>query len=157
MKFSFLVLCVAVLLAPMPAVARQVEEVRSGSTETPAFPEDLFARPAATWAFARQLWKGDEPCTADQCEAGYTVGDLAVSVERYQTSLRIVVGFRGCANVAWNDYEIGQKASSRDTKAIAKRIKKTVETAAEYCKVDAPSLAPLDAGLLYPAQSRPAP
>jgi hypothetical protein len=60
------------------------------------------------------------------------------------------------AIVAWNDYEIGNKASSRDTKAIAKRIKKAVETAAEYCKVDAPSPAPLDASLLYPAQSRPA-
>lgn len=156
MKQRLVILALAVALASQPGAAAQVEEVRRGSTETPAFPEDLYRLPPGTWAFARQLWKGDDPCTADVCEAGYTAGDLVVSVERYQTSLRIVAGFRGCVSVAWNDYEIGDKVSSRDSKTIGKRIKKTVGTSAKYCKVGAPSIAALDASRLYPAPA-PAP
>jgi len=105
-----------------------------------------------TWAFARQLWKGDDPCTTEECEAGYTSGDLAVSVERRKTYLRIVAGFRGCESVAWNEYEVGDKASKRDTRTIGKRLKKTIGTSAKYCKVPAPPIATLDARQLYPAQ-----
>lgn len=141
----------AVLLLASPgAFAGSVQEVRAGDGESPAFPEDLFSRPPGAWAFASHLWKGDDPCTAESCEAGYTVGDLALSVARYQTSLTIVAGFRGCANVAWNNYEIGDKASKRDTKAIVKRISKTVAASAEYCKLAAPEIPPLDASRLYP-------
>lgn len=156
MKLQPLIVSLLVLFASQVSTAARVEEVRGGSTETPAFPEDLFARPAGTWAFAKQLWKGDEPCTADICEAGYTSGDLAVSVERYQGSLRIVAGFRGCASVAWNDYEVGDKASKRDTKTIGKRIKKTVSTSAKYCKREAPTVGALDASLLFPAKPQTA-
>ncbi len=156
MKFRFSVISAAFLLVPQPSSAQQIEEVRGGSADTPAFPEDLFKRPAGTWAFARQLWKGDDPCTADECEAGYTSGDLAVSVERFKKNLRIVAGFRGCGSVAWNEYEIGNKASSGDTRTIAKRLKKTIGTSAKYCKVTAPTIAKLDASLLYPAQPLPA-
>lgn len=156
MKSGPVVFGLILLLASLPVVARNVEEVRSGSAETPALPEDLFQRTPGIWAFAKQLWKGDEACTADICEAGYTVGDLVVSVERYQTSVRIVAGFRGCASVAWNDYEIGDEASSRDSKTIGKRIKKTVGTSAEYCKREAPTVGPLDASLLFPAKPQAA-
>ena len=103
------------------------------------------------------MWKGDEPCTADECEAGYTSGDLVVSVERSKKNLRVVAGFRGCESVSWNEYDIGSKASSRDTKTIAKRLKQTVGTSAKYCKVPAPSIATLDARQLYPIQTQPTP
>ena len=152
MKIPALILSATLVLMAPTAVAGQVEEVRRGSTETPAFPEDLFRLAPGTWAFARQVWKGDDPCTADSCEAGYTVGDLVVSVERYKTSLRVVAGFRGCVSVAWNDYEVGDKASSRDSKTIDKRIKKTVGTSAKYCGQKAPEIAALDARLLFPAE-----
>ena len=107
--------------------------------------------PAApgTWAFGNQLWKGDEPCTAEACEAGYTSGDLAVSVERSKTVLRVVAGFRGCENTAWNEYEVGKRASKSDTRTIRKRLKETVGTSAKYCKVAAPPIADLDARYLY--------
>jgi hypothetical protein len=147
LRCSFL--AAAVLLMPQPSAAQLVEEVRS-NPQAPGLPEDLFRLPSGVWAFARQLWKGDEPCTADACEAGYTTGDLAVSVERHKTSLRIVAGFRGCANTAWNEYEVGKRASKSDTKTIAKRLKTTVGTSAKYCKVAAPPLAELDARRLYP-------
>lgn len=155
MKQRFFMVAMALALVSASCGAAQVEEVRRGSAETPAFPEDLFRLPPGTWAFARQLWKGDDPCTAEVCEAGYTVDDLVVSVERYQSSLRVVAGFRGCVSVAWNDYEVGDKLSSRDSKTIGKRIQKTVGTSAKYCKVDAPSVAPLDASRLYPAPPAP--
>jgi hypothetical protein len=144
-------LVAAVMLAMTQPSAAQVEEVRP-NRDAPGLPEDLYRLTPGSWAFARQLWQGDEPCTATECEAGYTSGDLAVSVERNKTSLRIVAGFRGCANVAWNEYEVGKKASKYDTKTIGKRIKKTVGTSAKYCKLTAPALARLDAGLLYPAE-----
>lgn len=143
----------SVVLAWQASAAQQVEEVRS-NPDAPGLPEDLFRLPPGTWAFAKQLWKGDEPCTADACEAGYTSGDLAVSVERHKTSLRIVAGFRGCGNVAWNEYEVGKRASKYDTKTIGKRLKQTIGTSAQYCKVAAPPLAELDARRLYPVERR---
>jgi len=144
-------LAAAFLLASQPSGAQQIEEVRA-SPDTPALPEDLFRLSPGTWTFAKQLWKGNDPCTADECEAGYTSGDLVVSVERHKTYLRIVAGFRNCRNVAWNEYEIGNKASNRDTKTMGKRLNKTIGTSAKYCKVPAPPIATLDTRQLYPSQ-----
>ena len=151
MKVRYSVFAAALVLGSYPSGAQLVEEVREGA-EAPALPEDLFGLSPGTWAFAKQLWKSNDPCTADECEAGYTSGDLVVSVERHKTYLRIVAGFRGCKSVAWNEYEIGSKASNRDTKTIGKRLKKTIGTSAKYCKVSAPPIATLDARLLYPIQ-----
>ncbi|MCJ8158318.1 hypothetical protein [Sphingomonas sp. LaA6.9] len=155
MRYLFPAFSAAFLLAAMPLAAQQVEEVRTADAETPALPEDLFRLAPGIWAFAKQLWKGDEPCTADQCEAGYTSGDLVVSVERNKKELRIVAGFRGCGSVAWNEYDVGKKASSGDTKTIGKRLRKTIGTSAKYCKVTAPTIAALDARQLYPAELTP--
>lgn len=157
MKIPLPVLASALGLAPMPCVAQPVEEVRPGSPDAPGLPEDLFRLTPNTWSVARQLWKGDDPCTADQCEAGYNSGDMVVSVERGKRYLRIVAGFRGCESVAWNEYKIGDKPSKRDTKTIGKRIRKTVGTSAKYCRVEAPGIATLDSHLLYPAAAPPAP
>lgn len=149
MKFRALVL--AVVLASQPSHAQRVEEVTTTAPDAPALPEDLFRLPPGAWAFARQLWKGDDPCTADECEGGYTSGDLVVSAERSKTYVRIVAGFRGCGSVAWNEYEIGNKASGGDTKTIGRLIKKTVGISAKYCKVPEPTVPKLDARQLFPA------
>ena len=156
MRLHFAILGAAAFLASQPSDAQRVEEVKSPDLETPVLPEDLFRLPPATWTFARQLWSGDEPCTADECEAGYTSGDVVVSVERQKTYLRIVAGFRNCQSVAWNEYKIGKKASGSDSKTIARRIKKTVGTSAKYCGVEAPVIAALDARQLFPAEPPPA-
>jgi hypothetical protein len=153
MKVRFPIFIAALLLPLQLARANQVEEVPGNTPEAPALPEDLFRLPPGTWAFARQLWKGSDPCTADGCEAGYTSGDLVVSVERSKAYVRIVAGFRGCVSVSWNEYEVGDKPSSGDTKAIAKRIQKSVETSAKYCKAQAPSVAALDARQLFPIKA----
>jgi hypothetical protein len=157
MKRILRALAAALLLAPIPLAAHRVEKVRAGSKDAQKLPEDLFDLPPGAWAFAEHLWQGDAPCTAQACEAGFTSGDLVVSVERAKEHVYVLAGFRGCASVAWNDYPIGGKASSGDSKAIAKRIKKAVATSAKYCKVAAPAVAALDAGRLYPEPPQPPP
>jgi hypothetical protein len=150
-------LALALLLTSPPLAGQRVEKVPAGSPDAEQLPDDLFSLPPGTWAFARHLWQGDEPCAADGCEAGYTSGDLVVSVERDKKHVRILAGFRNCGSRAWNYYEIGGKASGRDTKAIGKRVRKSVGTAAKYCKVAAPAVAELDARRLYPAPPQPTP
>lgn len=150
------VVALALALAPLPASAQPVEEVRTSSPDTPTLPEDLFGLPPDRWSFAKKLWEGTEPCTAEECEAGYTTGDLVISVERNKEYLRVIAGFRGCESVAWNEYKVGKKASKGDTRTIGKRIKKTVETSAKYCKAAVPAIAALDATLLYPSPPTPA-
>lgn len=155
MKIWVFLLALPVLFISQDGDAQLVEEVRTIDPETPALPEDLFRLPQGTWVFARRLWAGDDPCTAEECEGGYTAGDLVISAERSKRYLRIVAGFRNCGNVAWNEYKVGDKASSGDTRTIGKRIKKTVETAAQYCKQAVPAIATLDARWLYPDRSQP--
>ena len=155
MRLGFL-LMVALLLGPLPSSAQRVEKVRPGTADAPGLPEDLFSLPPDTWVFAKQLWKGDEACTSDQCEAGYTSGDLVVSVERSKKYLRVVAGFRGCGGaVAWNEYDIGDKASNQESKTVRKRVKKVISTSAKYCKGSkptVPTVAELDARRLYPVE-----
>ena len=149
MRLFALAIGVASLLVAAPAGA-QVEKVRAGSLDAPGLPEDLFDLPPGGWATAKQLWAGRDPCTVDQCEAGYTSGDMVVSVERSKEFVRVVGGFRNCANVAWNQFEVGTKASKSDTKKIASRVKRVLKTSAKYCKVTAPAVPTLDATLLFP-------
>jgi hypothetical protein len=156
MRLRYPGLLAALFLAPTLAAAQPVEEVRSPNANTPTLPEDLFNLPPGAWALARKLWEGNEPCTVDECEAGYTAGDLVVSVERNKEYVRIIAGFRNCGSVAWSEYKIGKKASSGDTKTIRRRIDKAVDTSSKYCKVAAPSVAALDATRLYPPQQETA-
>jgi hypothetical protein len=144
---------IALLLVPGGVGAQQVEKVRAGTPGAPGLPDDLFRLPPGQWAFASQLWAGNDPCTVDQCEAGYTSGDLVVSVERSKEEVRIVGGFRNCPNVAWNELHIGGKPSKSDTRLIAKRMKTVLATSAKYCKVTAPTLPPLDAAWLFPPKA----
>jgi len=151
MRFRFAFIGTILLFAARPGGAQPVEEVRKANADTPALPEDIFRLRPGSWAFAKELWAGDDPCTADQCEGGYTSGDMVVSVERSKTYVRIVAGFRGCGSVAWNEYEIGKKASKSDTRTIEKHMKRAAETSAKYCKVMAPIIAAFDARQLFPA------
>lgn len=137
-------------VSAIPCAAQSVQKVPMNTKDAPVLPEDLFTLSPGAWTFARQLWKGRDPCTSDQCEAGYNAADLAVSVERSKTFLRIVAGFRGCESVAWSEYEVGDKASGRDNKTIGKRIAKVIAASAKQCKVAAPSVPALDATRLYP-------
>lgn len=150
MNAQILLVGVALPVCSAAGAAQPVEKVRAGTPGAPGLPEDLFVLPANQWHFGRQLWAGTDACTKDQCEGGYTSGDLAVSVERSKKDVRVIAGFRNCPSVAWNEIAIGDKASKSDTKLLAKRIKKVVGTAEKYCKLAAPAVASLDAGRLFP-------
>ncbi len=54
---------------------------------------------------AEHLWQGSEPCTEEQCEAGFTSGDLVISVEHSKGWSRVLAGFRNCAPVAFSEIE----------------------------------------------------
>ena len=157
MRSAWTILSAMLLAASLP-VAAQVEKIKEGTQGAETLPDDLFRLPPGAWAFGQQLWKGDDPCTASDCEAGYNSGDLVVSVRREKQNVRVTAGFRGCKSVAWNDYEIGDKATTSDTKTVGKRIKKTIATSAKYCKVAEQSVPELDTRRLYPiaAQQQPA-
>lgn len=157
MRSALRALVLMALVVPPPLAAQRVEKVPAGSADALQLPDDLFTLPPGIWAFARHLWEGNEPCTADGCEAGYTSGDLVVSVERAKENVRILAGFRNCGSRAWNYHEIGGKASGRDTKAIGKAIRRAVRASAKSCKVEAPAVAELDTRSLYPAAPQPAP
>jgi hypothetical protein len=155
MKFSVFILIGFFIVASVPSRAQRVEEVTTASPDAPALPEDLFRLPPGVWAFARQLWKGDDACAPDECEAGYTFGELVVSVERSKRFVRIVAGFRDCQSVAWNEYEIGDKPANSDTKNIERLVKKTVGTLAKYCGTSAPKIPIFEAGQLFLVSPKP--
>ena len=153
MRVRALLVSVALLTAPAAVAAQIVEKVRAGTPGAPGLPDDLFSLPPGQWAFAEHLWQGNAPCTADACEAGYTAGDLVISVERSKEDVRIVGGFRNCTSVAWNEVHIGSKASKSNTGLIKKRMKQVLKTSAKYCKTTATKLPPLDSVLLFPPKA----
>jgi len=150
MKSGALLVSIALLIVPAALVAQTVEKVRAGTPGAPGLPDDLFSLPPGQWALAEHLWQGNAPCTADACEAGYTSGDLVISVERSKEDVRIVGGFRNCANVAWNEVHIGGKASRSNTGLIKKRMKQVLKTSAKYCKTTATDLPALESAWLFP-------
>lgn len=153
MRLQSFLASIALLTAPGALSAQIVEKVRAGTPGAPGLPDDLFRLPPGQWAFAEHLWQGSAPCTADACEAGYTSGDLVISVERSKEDVRIVGGFRDCASVAWNEVHIGSKGSNSSTGLIKKRMKQVLKTTAKYCKTTATKLPPLDSALLFPPKA----
>jgi hypothetical protein len=148
-------LSVLVLVAPGPAVAQRVVEVPSNEVDV-AKPEDLYSRAPDRWHLARHLWQGDEPCTASQCEAGYTSGDLAVSAERDGPTVTISAAWRGCSATAYSQLDIGETASKGERKKIAKQVQRVVKGLGKACQAEMPVVAPLTGDWLFPAPAESA-
>jgi hypothetical protein len=138
------------LTVPAMASAQRIVEVPSGEVDV-ARPEDLYAREPGRWHLARQLWQGDEPCTATQCEAGFTSGDLAVSVERDGPAVTITASLRNCSSTAYSQLDIGDRASKGERKKITKQIGRVVEGLGKTCDLEMPEVAPLARDWLFPA------
>ena len=132
------------------ALGQEIIKLPAG-TESVARPDDLFELPPGQWHFARQLWQGREPCAHDQCEAGYTTGDLVVSVEHSGEYVRIISGLRGCESTAFSEMNSGKKPSSYTRKRIARQVNTVVKGLGKTCKVKLAKVAPLDAAQLFPA------
>lgn len=145
-----LTLAVSLALAG-PASAQRIVEVPASEVDV-AKPEDLYARPPDRWHLARELWQGDEPCSATQCEAGYTTGDLAVSAERSGASVTITAAWRGCSATAYSQLDLGETVSKGERKKIARQVERVVKGLGKTCKVETmPVVAPLTGDWLFSA------
>lgn len=141
----------AALIVPAPLHAQRIVAVSASEVDVTK-PEDLYAREPNRWHLARQLWQGDEPCTATQCEAGYTAGDLALSVERDGPTVTITASMRTCSSTAFSELDIGDKASKGERKKIAKQAARVVKGLGKTCDLDMPEVAPFAGDWLFPVE-----
>jgi len=150
MRLPVLIAAATAMLAA-PAVAQRIVEVPSSEVDI-AKPEDLYSRVPDQWHLARQLWQGNEPCTPTECEAGYTSGNLVVSVERDGPSVTITAAWRGCSATAYSELDIGDNVSKGEKKKIAKQVQRVVKGLGKTCQVETmPVVAPLTGDWLFPA------
>jgi hypothetical protein len=143
----------ALSLLAAPSLAQEIVKIPAKEASTVARPDDLFALPPGQWHFAKQLWSGNEPCDAQHCEAGYTSGDLVISVERSEKFVRLIAGFRNCEAVAFSEMEPGNKPGKYNRKKVAKQVKNVVKGLAKSCNTTAPAIADLDPALLFPPKA----
>ena len=143
----------ALSLLAAPSLAQEVVEVPASDAPTVARPDDLFSLPPGQWHFAKQLWGGSEPCDQQHCEAGFTSGDLVVSVERSEKYVRLIAGFRNCEAVGFSEMEPGNKPGKYNRKKVAKQVSNVVKGLAKSCNTVAPAVADLDAAQLFPKKA----
>jgi hypothetical protein len=143
-------LCTGLLALSAGAQAQEIVKLPPGSGSNVSRPDDLFALAPDQWHFARQLWQGREPCTQEQCEGGFTSGDLVVSVEHSGKYVRIIAGARNCPSAAFSEMEPGKKPSKSARKRVAKQVATVVKGLGKTCKATLPAVAPLDVALLFP-------
>src|SRR3954466_15686531 len=93
----------------LPAHAQEIVKVPETLQPSVKRPDDLFQLPPGQWHFARHLWQSQEPCDDKSCEAGFTSGDLVISVERSDKFVRIIAGLRDCQSVGFSEIETGSK------------------------------------------------
>jgi hypothetical protein len=143
-----LILPVLSILAA-PSLAQDVVKIPASEAPTVSRPDDLFALPPGQWHYAKQLWSGNEPCDEKHCEAGFTSGDLVISVERSEKFARLIAGFRNCEAVAFSEMEPGNKPGKYTRKKVAKQVNNVVKGLAKSCNATAPAVADLDVAVLF--------
>jgi hypothetical protein len=149
MRLQRLALLSAILLAT-PLSAQHIEEVPANKAPTVYRPDDLFQLSPGQWHYAKHLWKGSEPCALDQCEAGFTSGDLVLSVEHSNGWVRVMAGFRNCAPVAFSEVQTSKSPDRYLRSHVESQVKRVVKGAAKTCKVVAPAVANLSVSSMFP-------
>jgi hypothetical protein len=134
------------------AEAQEIVEVPASQAGV-VLPEDIFGLPPDRWFVARQVSQGDAPCTPEACEAGFTSGDLVVSVEHAKEYVLVIAGFRGCQGVAFQEVQTGTRPGSSMRGKVSNAIKSVVKGAEKSCKLKAPSVPRLDVAALFPKPS----
>ena len=142
---------IATLLISAPASAQHIEKVDASKAPTVYRPDDLFNLPPGVWHYAQHLWQGSDPCVMDQCEAGYTSGDLVLSVEHSKGYVRVMAGFRNCAPVAFSEIETSKSPDRYLRSHVENQVARVVKGAAKSCKVTAPAVANLSVASMFPA------
>ena len=146
-----LTLCAASIIAAAPAAAQEIVKVKASEAGV-SLPEDIFGLPPGQWYVARQVSQGNEPCTAEACEAGFNSGDLVISVEHAKDYVRVIAGFRGCQTVAFQEVQTGMNPGKSRRGEVSRLLKKVVKAAEKSCNVKAPSVPKLDIASLFSAK-----
>jgi hypothetical protein len=131
------------------AQAQEIVEVPASKANV-SRPDDLFSLPAGQWHLAKSMALAAEPCASDQCEAGFTSGDLVVSVEHSKDFVRIIAGFKGCEQTAYSETEVGSKPGKPTFGRVAKQVEQVVKGLAKTCKMAAPDVPELEVAQLFP-------
>ena len=136
-----------------PVFAQQIEAIEASEAPTVYRPDDLFQLPPGQWHYAKELWQGSEPCIEEQCEAGFTSGDIVVSVEHSKGWVRVMAGFRNCAPVAFSEIETSKTPGRYLRSKVEKQVAYVVKGAAKSCKVAAPAVANLSVASMFPGKA----
>lgn len=138
------------ILFAAPLAAQHIEKIDASKAPTVYRPDDLFQLPPGQWHYAEHLWQGSASCVLDQCEAGFTSGDLVVSVEHSKGYVRVIAGFRNCAPVAFSEIETSKSPDRYLRSHVEDQVKRVVKGAAKSCKVTAPAVANLSVSSMFP-------
>jgi hypothetical protein len=149
MRLQTSVFLFVTLITP-PAFAQRIEEVPASKAPSVYRPDDLFQLPPGQWHYAKHLWQGSDPCVLDQCEAGFTSGDLVVSVEHSKGWVRVMAGFRNCAPVAFSEVETSKSPDRYLRSHVENQVARVIKGAAKTCKVTAPAVANLSVASMFP-------
>lgn len=146
----FILLSISAICTPV--FAQHIEKIDASKAPTVYRPDDLFALSPDQWHYAQHLWQGTEPCTEDQCEAGFTSGDLVLSVEHSKGWVRIMAGFRNCAPVAFSEIETSKSPGRYSRAKVERQVSQVVKGAAKSCKVAAPAVSNISVASMFPAR-----
>lgn len=153
MRASKIVL-LSVSMISMPVFAQHIEKIDASKAPTVYRPDDLFNLAPNQWHYAEHLWQGSAPCTVEQCEAGFTSGDLVLSVEHSKGWVRVMAGFRNCAPVAFSEIETSKTPGRYSRSKVESQVGQVVKGAAKSCKVTAPPIANLSVASMFPGNAK---
>jgi hypothetical protein len=138
----------AFFLAAAGVQAQEIVEVPASKANV-GRPDDLFNLPPGQWQVAKSL-SGSEPCVSDQCEAGFTSGDLVVSVEHAKDFVRVIAGFKGCERTAYSEVEVGSKPGKPTFGRVSKQVDRVLKGLGKQCGKTVPAVPKLEAAQLFP-------
>jgi hypothetical protein len=146
--YACVIPAITFMLASAAVQAQEVVEVPASKANV-ARPDDLFSLPPGQWYMAKLLSQGSAPCTSDQCEAGFTSGDLVVSVEHANDFVRIIAGFRGCERTAYSEVDVGSKPGKSTFSRVAKQMERVVKGLGKTCKMTVPAVPKLEVASMF--------
>ncbi|HLO19595.1 MAG TPA: hypothetical protein VK192_03790 [Sphingomicrobium sp.] len=146
------IVLLSISMISAPVLGQHIEKIDASKAPGVYRPDDLFELAPNQWHYGQHLWQGSEPCTEEQCEAGFTSGDLVLSVEHSKGWVRIMAGFRNCAPVAFSEVETSKTPGRYSRSKVEKQISQVVKGAAKSCKVTAPTVANISVASMFPAR-----
>jgi hypothetical protein len=149
MRFELLT-AATLLGASTVCAAQEIVKVPQSHSLAVARPDDLFNLSPDQWHVSKRLLEAPAPCTREQCEAGFTSGDIVVSAERSGEFIRIIAGFRGCEAVGSSEVEVGSRPGKPTFGRVREQIKRVVKGVSKTCKLATPTIPALDVVQLFP-------